>query len=108
MKYYSEVLNKMYDSIEALECAENEQKALEAKKMEAEKKARLEREAVESRIEGLAEAADEAYKAYKEAEEAFEKAVAEYNRTYKSAYRIKADENVIRSLSEELNRIFGW
>ena len=109
MKYYSEILKKMFDSIDALEEAENELKAADAKKAEAERKARLEREAVEAHIEELAVKADESYKAYKEAETEFENAVAEYNRTYKRPYHFnsKNSEEAVRSLSKELNRLFG-
>ena len=64
MKYYSEILNKMYDSEQDLLNAEENAKAIEYKKREAEKAKKLER----------ATRAKEVEKALKEASEAQAKA----------------------------------
>lgn len=66
MKYYSEMLNKMYNTEQDLLDAEANAKAIEAKKQEAEKVKKLERAARAKEVEkALKEANDAQVKANK-------------------------------------------
>lgn len=81
MKYYSEILNKNYDSVEELEKAEAEHKAELAKKEEA--KALVKKESSE---------VEDAFKARNAARKAYNEKLVEARKTYNEALRKAKDE----------------
>lgn len=98
MKYYSEVLNKVFDTPEALNEAELKSKTRDEEIAEARK------------------AKDDAYKAYKDAADKYAQAVGKYDALVKSNNvahvkeirdgKVVRDEDV--SFDKMMNRIFGW
>lgn len=64
MKYYSETLNKLFDSEAALNEAESAQKKADAEKAAAEEKKNSERAAAAKRVEEAMKAASEATEKY--------------------------------------------
>ena len=98
MKYYSEVLNKVFDTVEALNDAELKSKTRDEEIAEARK------------------AKDDAYKAYKEAADKYAQAVGKYDALVKknsvAHVREIRDGKVVRdediSFDKMMNRIFGW
>ena len=98
MKYYSEVLNKVFDTPEALNEAELKSKTRDEEIAEARK------------------AKDDAYKAYKDAADKYAQAVGRYDALVKNSgvAHVKEirDGKVIRdediSFDKMVNRIFGW
>lgn len=81
MKYYSEILNKNFDSVEDLEKAEEEHKAEQAKKEEA--KALVKKESSE---------VEDAFKARNAARHAYNEKLVEARKTYNEALRKAKDE----------------
>lgn len=98
MKYYSEVLNKVFDTVEALNDAELKSKTRDEEIAEARK------------------VKDDAYKAYKDAADKYAQAVGKYDALVKSNNvahvkeirngKVVRDEDV--SFDKMMNRIFGW
>ena len=98
MKYYSEVLNKVFDTVEALNDAELKVKTRDAKIAEARK------------------AKEDAYKAYKDAANKYAQAVGKYDALVKDSGiahikeirdgKVVRDEDV--SFDKMMNRIFSW
>lgn len=98
MKYYSEVLNKVFDTVEALNDAELKVKTRDAKIAEARK------------------AKEDAYKAYKDAANKYAQAVGKYDALTKdrSMERIKEirdgkiarDEDI--SFDSIVSHLFNW
>ena len=81
MKYYSEILNKNFDSVEDLEKAEEEHKAEQAKKEEA--KALVKKESSE---------VEDAFKARNAARKAYNEKLVEARKAYNEALRKAKDE----------------
>jgi len=88
MKYYSEILNKTYDSVEELEKAEAEHKAEQAKKEEAKLAVKKESDEV-----------NEAFKARNAARRAYNEKLVEARKIYNEAL-IKAKDEFETSLRE--------
>jgi len=81
MKYYSEILNKNFDSVEDLEKAEEEHKAEQAKKEEA--KALVKKESSE---------VEDSFKARNAARKAYNEKLVEARKIYNEALRKAKDE----------------
>lgn len=98
MKYYSEVLNKVFDTVEALNDAELKSKTRDEEIAEARK------------------AKEDAYKAYKDAANKYTQAVGKYDALIKNRDMAHVREiqngKVIRDedipFDKLMNRMFGW
>lgn len=98
MKYYSEVLNKVFDTVEALNDAELKSKTRDEEIAEARK------------------AKDDAYKAYKEAADKYAQAVGKYDALIKKSnvahVKTVRDGKVVRdediSFDKMMNHLFDW
>lgn len=77
MKFYSEKLNKLFDSAEALEKAESELEAKERRAKELEEKKASERKV-------LAKEVEDAYRAYKAAQKAYDQKLLDFIEKYGS------------------------
>lgn len=98
MKYYSEVLNKVFDTVEALNDAELKSKTRDEEIAEARK------------------AKEDAYKAYKDAANKYAQTVGKYDALTKNRDMVHVKEiqngNVIRTedipLDKLMNHLFNW
>lgn len=92
MKFYSEMLDKMFDSVTALEIAEKLERDKKAKAEEEMKKAKAEKDLAVRKIETLKKDVDKNYQAYLKSKKALTEATRAFCDKYDDAEDYLLDE----------------
>ena len=112
MKYYSEKLNKFYDTADACQRAEFEAKAQEKReKIKKERELALAKEKKEKALaerKAAAEKVETARKAYTEAQKAYRKELEEFCKTYGTYHYSTNDADEIPSLFDWFGNLFKF
>ncbi len=106
MKYYSEILNKMYDSEQDLLNAEENAKAIEYKKREAEKAKKLERATRAKEVEKALKEASEAQAKANKLLRSFTHDYGFFHTTY-SIDDVAKEEDNVKALENDLTSILA-